>query len=260
MIFNFNGETYLKYSLFLQKKWGIRIISEFNFKGDEHILDLGCGDGLLTSMLADRVPNGFVLGIDASEGMIKTAKKIKKSNLKFELMDINNINFIEEFDLIFSNAALHWIKDHKRLLARVYNALKKEGILRFNFAAKGNCLNLIHVLKEVIELEEFSKYFKNFEWPWFMPDVEEYVDFLKSFNFKNVKVWKENADKFFKNRKEIIGWIEQPSIVPFLQHLPNKKIRKSFRNLVVKKMLKKTRQPNNTYFEVFRRINVFAVK
>ena len=97
MTFEFDGEKYKKASSH-QKEWGNRIIAEFEFKGNEHILDLGCGDGILTAQLTDMVSNGFVLGIDASQGMINAAIKNKKPNLEFRLLDINQIYFKEGFD------------------------------------------------------------------------------------------------------------------------------------------------------------------
>lgn len=74
----FDGEKYRSASKH-QKEWGSRIISELKLDGDEHILDLGCGDGVLTEQLANLVPNGLVVGIDASQGMIDTAKKLGSS-------------------------------------------------------------------------------------------------------------------------------------------------------------------------------------
>ena len=92
MPFEFDGEKYKNASAH-QKEWGEKIIAEFSFNGDEHILDLGSGDGILTAFLADLVPRGHVLGIDSSQGMIDTAKKLEKKNLQFELRDIKDIHF-----------------------------------------------------------------------------------------------------------------------------------------------------------------------
>ena len=156
MTFEFDGEKYKKKSSH-QKEWGNKIIAEFEFKGNEHILDLGCGDGILTAQLADMVSNGFVLGIDASQGMINAAIKNKKPNLEFRLLEINQMHFKEGFDLIFSNATLHWIKDHKKLLSNTYNALKVDGIVRFNFAANGNCSHFFKIIREVMKLEKLGK-------------------------------------------------------------------------------------------------------
>ncbi len=217
MTFEFDGEKYKKASGH-QKEWGAKLISEFNFKGFENILDLGCGDGAITAQLAEQVPNGYVIGIDASKGMIETASKNHSSkNLKFELIDINSINYHGKFDVIISNATLHWVKDHKKLLKNVHNALTNNGIARFNFAADGNCSFFFKVIKQVISLPKYTEYFTNFIWPWYMPDIEEYKSLIEQFTFSNVTIWGENADRNFPDTDAMVKWIDQPSIVPFLK-------------------------------------------
>ena len=71
--------------------------------------------------------------------MIETAGMIHRNNLNFAHMDINKMNFEKEFDLIFSNAALHWVKDHKQLLKNAYKALKAHGKILWDFGGLGNC-------------------------------------------------------------------------------------------------------------------------
>jgi trans-aconitate methyltransferase len=171
--FEFDGEKYKQASK-PQKGWGNRLISELEIRGDETILDLGCGDGVLTGKLSELVPDGTVVGIDASAGMIGTAKKIEKKNLTFIQMDIDKIDFVETFDIIFSNAALHWVKDHDRLLKNSFSALKHNGAIVWNFAAEGNCSDFFGIAKEMMKKEEYREYFSDFEWPWFMPSKEEY--------------------------------------------------------------------------------------
>ncbi|MDE6213923.1 MAG: class I SAM-dependent methyltransferase, partial [Lachnospiraceae bacterium] len=126
--YEFDGEKY-KIASTHQKEWGQSLISKISLQGNERILDLGCGDGYLTEQLALLAPNGKVLGIDASVGMIQTAKKICRDNLDFLHMDINSLCFSDEFDIIFSNAALHWVKDHTHILQNSHAALKPGGIL-----------------------------------------------------------------------------------------------------------------------------------
>ncbi len=114
MSFEFDGEKYKKASSH-QKEWAKKILGELHFNGNEIIIDLGCGDGTITNQLAEMVPDGKVIGIDASKGMIKTALKYKKqSNVHFEQKDINEIRYFEKFDFIFSNATFHWVKDHSK--------------------------------------------------------------------------------------------------------------------------------------------------
>ncbi len=142
----FNGEQYKKASTH-QKEWGNKIIAEFKLKGNERILDMGCGDGALTAQLARLVPDGLVLGIDGSHGMIETARKLETSNLAFKVQDINSLDYKNECDLIFSNATLHWIKDHNRMLKNIFKALRQNGIYRCNFAAEGNCSKFLQDYK-----------------------------------------------------------------------------------------------------------------
>lgn len=256
--FEFDGNKYRKASAH-QKEWGNKIISELNLNGNERILDLGCGDGILTRQLASLVPNGYVLGIDSSQGMISTAMELESSNLSFRLLNINDIGFTNEFDLVFSNATLHWIHDHKRLIANVYKALKKNGVVRFNFAGDGNCMNFFTVIKKTMDLNKFRKYFNDFQWPWYMPSTEEYKMLVDGCSFKDIRVWEENADRYFPSRDDMIKWIDQPSIVPFLGRIELKH-KEHFRELVIGEMIRRTEQEDGRCFETFRRINVFAMK
>lgn len=258
MAYEFDGKLYEKASIF-QQEWGNELISELNLKGNEDILDLGCGNGLLTANLARLVPNGNVIGVDASEGMIEVAKEKEGNNLKFLLMDLNEIDLNRQFDFIFSNATLHWIKNHNQLWTKIHKLLNPNGFVRFNFAADGNSSHFIKVIKETIVFEEYKKYFSGFQWPWYMPSVDEYENILKDFTFSELNVWEENADRFFPDKEAVIWWIDQPQIVPFLENIPEDK-KGLFREIVIEQMIKETLQENGRCFETFRRINVLAKK
>src|SRR5262249_34902485 len=94
-----------------QHEWARELIAKLRLTGKEHILDVGCGDGKITVELARAVPQGSATGIDASSPMIKFAKQkypySKVRNVEFHLMDARRIQFDRQFDVIFSNAALH---------------------------------------------------------------------------------------------------------------------------------------------------------
>jgi trans-aconitate 2-methyltransferase len=151
----FNAAEYIKASAH-QKEWGGKIVTELQLKGNERILDLGCGDGALTAQLAALVPQGSVLGIDASQGMIDAALNHHMPNLTFLLKDINNLDYDNEFDLIFSNASLHWVTNHYALLHHTYSSLKNGGMLRFNFAASGNCPTFFKIVKAALEIPVYA--------------------------------------------------------------------------------------------------------
>ena len=99
--YEFDGEKYKQASRH-QKEWGNTLISQLHLCGNETVLDLGCGDGVLSEQIAQLVPQGKVIGIDASYGMLQTAKKLECDNLSFMQIDINDMDFSDEFDIIFS--------------------------------------------------------------------------------------------------------------------------------------------------------------
>lgn len=257
-IFEFDGEKY-KNSSNHQKEWGTALISQLPLKGNEMILDLGCGDGILTEKLSGLVPNGKVKGIDSSIGMIQTARKIKRPNLEFIQMDINTMDFKNEFDIIYSNAALHWVKNHHRLLEKSYAALKNRGVILWEFGGDGNCSNFFKVVCNEIKKDKYVQYFSDFEWPWFMPTKSQYEELISAICFTAFTVTEINKDKYFPSSDAMINWIDQPSIVPFLERVPHE-LKTSFRNGIIKEMLGRTLQQDGTYFETFRRIKVYAEK
>ena len=256
--YEFDGEKY-KIASTPQKEWGKSLISEISLQGNEKILDLGCGDGYLTEQLSLLVPNGKVLGIDASVGMIKTAKKIRRDNLDFVHMDINNLHFSNEFDIIFSNAALHWVKDHDQLLKNSLAALKADGILFWSFGGEGNCSNFLSVIQKKITEDKYIEFFKDFEMPWFMPSKSHYAELMSNIGFSHFTITEVNRDRFFPTSDDMIKWIDQPSIVPFIECIPDT-LKNSFRKEVIEEMLERAQQPDGTCFETFRRLQIYAQK
>jgi trans-aconitate methyltransferase len=258
MPFEFDGRRYRRASSH-QMEWGARLIDELDLSGSEHILDLGCGDGALTARLAELVPAGRVVGLDASRGMIKAAGGRAAPNLQFRVMAVEEMDFEAEFDVCFSNAALHWVPDHQDMLARAHRALRDAGRCRFNFAGDGNCRHLYATLRGAMTREPYAEHFARFCWPWFMPSAQGYRESLEESPFRRFDVWEENADRYFANAEEMTRWIDQPCIVPFLAALPPE-LKKPFRDEVVNEMIAATREGDGRCFETFLRLNVLAGK
>lgn len=255
---DFDGAKYAKASEH-QKEWGAKLIAELGLDGSERVLDLGCGDGALSARIAELVPNGEVVGIDASPGMIEAARANLRPNLSFELMDIDALAFSERFDVVYSNATLHWVTDHRRLYRNVSSILNCGGRIRFNFAGDGNCSHFFAVVRQAMSRDDFAAAFADFEWPWYMPSVEEYSELVESCDIAGARVWGENADRFFPDVETMTAWIDQPSLVPFLEAIPAG-LAGRLRDFVVARMVEETRQPNGECFETFRRINLFATR
>src|SRR5664280_80417 len=257
MAHEFDGQKYAQASTH-QKEWGHVLIDELQLQGRESVLDLGCGDGALTARIAELLPLGSVVGIDASRGMIDAAITHLRPNLRFIVMDIRELRLSERFDVAFSNATLHWVHDHQLLYERLGRLLHKGGRIRFNFAGDGNCSNFFAVVCEAMRHESFRDYFRDFHWPWYMPSVEEYSQLVKSCGLAAARVWGENADRYFPDVDAMTAWVRQPSLVPLLAHLPEY-LAQPFSTFVLERMIQETRNPDGRCFETFRRINIAAV-
>jgi len=258
MTHEFNGGEYERASA-LQQQWGTRLIAELDLQEHARVLDLGCGDGTLTARLAALFPHGEVVGIDASEGMLAIARQKAARNVRFLLLDMNALDFCDEFDVVFSNATLHWISDHERLLRNIWRSLRPGGLARISFAGDGNCAHLIGVIREAVNSTALSRYFQGFDWPWFMPAVPQYQALAERSGFGEVRVWGENADHWFPNAESMIQWIDQPSLVPFLARVAEED-KAAFRKFVIARMVERTQAADGRCFETFRRIQVRARK
>jgi len=261
MTFEFNPQDYIETSD-PQQTWGEGLIKALNFEGHESILDLGCGDGRLTALLARQVPTGYVIGIDASRQMTAAARERHRhqTNVSFRTLDINHLCCENEFDVVFSNAALHWVHDHKQLMANVHRALKPQGLIRFNFAGKGHCIGLMQILTKTMAKPEFAPLFTDFSWPWNMATIKDTSELIVDTGFNGVKVWKENEEIRFLDQDTLVSWMDHLSLVPFLTAMKDRQQAQQFRNRVVEHMIQQMRQPDDTFVEVSCRLNVQAVK
>ncbi|MEJ2705155.1 MAG: hypothetical protein P8Z79_22170 [Sedimentisphaerales bacterium] len=113
--------------------------------------------------------------------------------------------------------------------------------------------------KGLIHELELAETFREFDWPWYMPTVREYEVMLDEIPFEEKKVWCTNADRYFESAEAMTKWIDQPSLVPFLDYLAEPD-RMRFPDTVVQRMIGRTQQADGTCFETFRRMNVWARK
>ncbi|MCL6217605.1 class I SAM-dependent methyltransferase [Zunongwangia pacifica] len=159
--------------------YGSSLIELLKPKAKELILDLGCGAGQLTEEIAKS--GAKVIGMDASESMIESAKS-NFPELDFRVANAENFNFTEKFDAIFSNAALHWVKDYKAAAENMFRHLQKNGRLVLEFGGKGNVQKIETTLKAVL-LEKGYEKKANIKL-WYFPSVAEYTTLLEQTGFE----------------------------------------------------------------------------
>ena len=121
---DWNSEQYLKFKT-ERTQPAIDLVNRINMPNPKKILDIGCGPGNSTEVLFNKYPDAYILGVDKSEEMIKTAK-MKYPHLDFKICDVSRdlSELDSDFDIVFSNACIQWVPDHKNLLRNMLNLLK----------------------------------------------------------------------------------------------------------------------------------------
>lgn len=164
-----------------QAKWAAELMEKLPLNGDERILDLGCGDGKITVLLAEQVPRGSVLGVDHSAEMIEFALNshtANLSNIAFQVADAAALDLPPEFDRVFSNAALHWVPDHPAVLRGVAASLKSGGRLLFQMGGRGNVDDVSAIMQTLITDARWSPYFNDLGSTYFFFGPDEYERWL----------------------------------------------------------------------------------
>jgi trans-aconitate 2-methyltransferase len=148
-----------------QFMWGMKIMSSLPLRGNETVMDAGCGSGRLTEELLKRLPHGRVIALDLSDNMIQAAQerlKTEKNRVEFHRCDLSNFKIPEQVDGIFSNATLHWVPDHDAMFHSLFRALKPGGWLIGQFGGEGNLARLKSRTRELCHVEPFARYMKEF--------------------------------------------------------------------------------------------------
>lgn len=131
-----NGSEYAQHSE-VQYAWATELLQQLQLRGDERVLDVGCGPGALTAQLARRVADGFVLGLDKSASMIDFAEETYLlPNLEFQRRCIENFSAEGQLDLVVSFSCLHWIEDQATALKNIAHSLRPGGRYLFSLGAK----------------------------------------------------------------------------------------------------------------------------
>lgn len=120
-----------------QFDWGRAVLARVDLRGDERVIDAGCGTGRLTRLLADRLPRGEVVALDASMQMLEQARAhlADRPAVRFLHATLPDLPIRNWADIVFSTATFHWVADHPTLFANVFHALKPGGLLHAQWGA-----------------------------------------------------------------------------------------------------------------------------
>jgi len=172
---NWNAQKYNKHASFVSAL-ALPVVELLNPKPNEKILDLGCGEGTL-ALEIERY-GAKVVCVDLSEDMVE---RTKEKGLEAKVMSATHMPFVEEFDAVFSNATLHWIKESQEAVENIHRALKVGGRFVAEFGGDGNIHYIENAMREV-----FSKHPKygKFDDVWFFPSTNDYQEMLEKQGFE----------------------------------------------------------------------------
>ncbi len=245
-----------------QQRWAQELMGKLSLSGTERILDIGCGDGKVTFELSRLVPYGSVIGIDNSEDMIILAQRIyppdKFSNLRFQVKDARELEFKDEFDIIFSNAALHWIVNHRPVLIGMSKSLRPSGRVLLQMGGRGNACELIYVIERIITHTRWNQYFTGFSFLYRFYGPEEYSIWLKDAGLEAKRIELIPKDMTHLGKEEFASWI-RTTWLPYIQRIP-KDIRFEFIDQIVEEYIKEHPIDNGFIHVSMMRLEVEAEK
>jgi trans-aconitate 2-methyltransferase len=175
-----------------QVEWAERALERLPLRGDETVLDAGCGSGRVTQMLLDRLPHGRVVAVDAAPSMVEHAREALDSERTTVLQaELTEFVLAEPVDAAFSNAVFHWIADHDALFARLHEALRPGGRLVAQCGGRGNVERFHKAAKAVAAEEPYAEHLAGWEGPWNFAGAEETAERLERAGFTEIGTWLE---------------------------------------------------------------------
>lgn len=249
-----NPDLYLKFQK-ERTQPAIDLCKRIDLNQPKKILDIGCGPGNSTKILRNRWPASDITGIDNSPEMIDEAKA-KYPNEKWFLRDASNLAD-KDYDLIFSNAAIHWIPDHHILLPYYINLLNKNGILAVQIPN-----NIDAGINIAIENATYQDKYKGINFPnkFEYKDINYYYEILCKESVE-ISIWETNYIHILDSHNDIVQWYKSTGLKGYLSCISDENIKNDFENTVLQNCQKEYKiQPDNKVLYSFNRLFFIAKK
>lgn len=248
---HWNADLYDQNHSFVSK-YGNNLIELLAAKQGEKILDLGCGTGDLAKKLDDVGVN--IVGVDKSQNMVTQALS-KYPHIKFMVRDATDLRYHNEFDAVFSNATLHWVKQPKQALSCIYQSLKPGGRFVAEFGGKGNVQT---ITDEIIHQMKQSGIEYNMEqFPWYYPSIAEYPALMEEVGYRVTSAEHFDRPTLLDGENGLKNWIEM-----FGSHL-FEGIDENQKDYIITKVenhLKEVLYKDGKWIADYKRIRVIGIK
>ena len=210
------------------------------------VIDLGCGTGELTRKLADTLPDSRVTGLDSSLQMLEKAAAHLREGLVFEQGDQSQL--AGEWDLIFSNAALHWSENHEELIPYLYRSLSPGGQIAVQVPSNHNHISH-QIIRETAAEEPFTSILGGFQRYAPVLPIDRYAQILFDCGAENITAFEKVYPHVLEDSDAVVEWISGTACVPYFERLGDHK--DSFVTAIKQKM--RQALPQSPVFYPFRR-------
>ncbi|MCP2029689.1 trans-aconitate 2-methyltransferase [Flavobacterium sp. HSC-32F16] len=182
-------------------------------------IDLGCGTGEQTAILADKFKEVDFLGVDSSAEMLEKSKLLEKKNLHFKKATTEEtIETSEKWDLIFSNAALQWSNEHEILFPKLINLLHSKGQFAVQMPVQPeNKLNKI--LIELVNEEPFKTFLKGFKRDSPVLSIDEYAQLLFDSGLEDIQILQKVYPIIADDHNTLYNFISGSALIPYMERL-----------------------------------------
>lgn len=175
-----------------QAEWAATVLDRLPLDGHETVLDAGCGSGRVTRLLAERLPRGRVIAVDAAPSMVALMREAFAGDEGVGVLDAVDLLELElelddPIDAVFSNAVFHWIPDHPRLFARLHDLLRPGGRLAAQCGGEGNIDRFHGVAAEVGRRDPYAEHLAGWTGPWNFRGPRETERALREAGFAEVR-------------------------------------------------------------------------
>lgn len=172
-----------------QVEWAREVLDRLPLRGDETVLDAGCGSGRVTALMLDRLPAGHVIAVDSSPSMVEHAREALGERATVFQANLTELELDGRVDAAFSNAVFHWIADHARLFERMFATLRPGGRLTAQCGGKGNVARFHRAANAVGSEPPYAEYLAGWMGPWNFAGAEETAERLRRAGFDDVHTW-----------------------------------------------------------------------
>jgi trans-aconitate 2-methyltransferase len=197
---------------------GTDVLDRLVLRGDETVLDAGCGTGNVTRLLHDRLPDGHVIAVDAAPSMVEQARELLPADVDVRQADLLELTVEEPVDAILSTATFHWVPDHDRLFARLHAALKPGGPLVAQCGGHGNAAEVKQAGIDVAEDAPYAEHFTGWAPDWTFATPAETERRLHAAGFRDVWCWLTRVDV---DPGDPFAYLRAICLGSFLERLPD---------------------------------------